>query len=496
MNRLVIVLVVVTGLFLVSAVSLLRAQKSIEADRIAAEVARERIAALKRADNPAALPKAEDRSQSDGPAQMRFPIAESMIEVEAPIDLPPSLTIIPIEYAQEKTPEDFTALFKTTKGYFAVEFRREWAPIGADRIYALLLSRFFNGTRIFRMVPGFVAQFGISGDPKTTAHWKDKKIDDDPPKHPNEEGTLAFASHELANSRVTQVFINLADNTPELERLGYAPVGKIIFGMDVVKSFYGDYADDTNMFQQDFELKGEPFFEERFPKLDRIVQVNLIEHVSDPVSVDVYLRAIAGDMRVEAGATDTEIAPETFKVRFECSMGNFTIECIRSWAPIGVDRFYALARNGFFNDSKFFRVIPDYIVQFGLPAEPEKYADWVNSRIPDDANQVSNTEGTIVFAQPVNVINARSTQIYINLRDNSSTLDAMSFKPFGRVIEGMDVVRKISSVYGEFPDRYRIWKEGNAYLDPYFPGLDGITAVNIVDDATQSAIRAESAPAR
>jgi cyclophilin family peptidyl-prolyl cis-trans isomerase len=141
-------------------------------------------------------------------------------------------------------------------------------------------------------------------------------------------------------------------------------------------------------------------------------------------------------------------------------------------------------------------VIPDYIVQFGLPAAPEKYAAWVNSRIPDDAKQVSNTEGTIVFAQPVNVINARSTQIYINLRDNSPTLDAMAFKPFGRVVEGMDVVKKVSSVYGEFPDRYRIWKEGNAYLELYFPGLDGIKSVSIVDEATLPAAPAESAPTR
>ncbi|MCC6152808.1 MAG: peptidylprolyl isomerase [Candidatus Hydrogenedentes bacterium] len=497
MKKLVIILVLMTGLFFVSAVSLFRVQKSIEADQAAAAEARKRVAAImSSAASSAAERGVENVSPIDETPPAKYPFAESIASVEIPHDLPPSLTVIPIESAPEKTPEQFTALFKTTKGYFAVEFHRDWAPHGVDRMYELVRNQFFNDMRVFRMLPGFVAQFGISGDPLVSAKWKDANFPDDPVKQSNIEGTFVFGSRSQPNSRNTQVFINLADNTPELETRGYAPVGKVIFGMDVVKSFHSSYADETDAVQHEIQSKGNAFLDEHCPKLDRIIQTHLIATVADPSSVDLHLRALAGDTRIEDHSAVAEIAPDKFTVRFECSMGSFAVECIRSWAPIGVDRFYALVKSGFFNDSKFYRVLPDYIVQFGLPAVPSQHASWVNSRIADDNSHSSNTESTVAFAQPLNMINARSTQIYINLNDNSQIIDPLSMKPFGRVIEGMETVKKINAVYGEFPDQHRIWKEGNAYLEPYFPGLDTIISASIVDGAAPFAAPAESAPAR
>jgi peptidyl-prolyl cis-trans isomerase A (cyclophilin A) len=175
-----------------------------------------------------------------------------------------------------------------------------------------------------------------------------------------------------------------------------------------------------------------------------------------------------------------EKAPETFKVKFETTKGEFIIEVTRKWSPNGVDRFYNLAKNGFFDGIKFFRVVPNFVVQFGIHGDPAISTKWLESTIPDDKVVESNKRGFITFAksgQP----DSRSTQFFINLQDNAR-LDAMGFSPFGKVTKGMDVVDKLFSEYGEQLTRLQgeIATKGNAYLDKEWPKLDSIKKATIV----------------
>jgi len=179
----------------------------------------------------------------------------------------------------------------------------------------------------------------------------------------------------------------------------------------------------------------------------------------------------------------TEKAPETFKAQFDTTKGKFTIEVTRSLSPNGADRFYNLVRSGYFKDIAFFRVIPGFMCQFGIHGDPNVSAKWRAAAIPDDPVKGSNTRGTITFATAGP--NTRTTQLFINFADNSN-LDGMGFSPFGKVTEGMDVVDKINSEYGEGaprgrgPDQGRVQGEGNTYLKKDFPNLDYIKSATIL----------------
>lgn len=179
----------------------------------------------------------------------------------------------------------------------------------------------------------------------------------------------------------------------------------------------------------------------------------------------------------------TEKAPETFKVQFATTKGNFVIEVTRSLSPNGADRFYNMVRSGYFKDIAFFRVIPGFMCQFGIHGDPKVSAKWREASIADDPVKGSNTRGTISFATAGP--NTRTTQLFINFGDNTR-LDGMGFSPFGRVIEGMDVVDKINGEYGEGapggrgPNQNLVQNEGNAYLKKDFPNLDYIKSATIL----------------
>src|SRR5579871_3861457 len=140
-----------------------------------------------------------------------------------------------------RAPADFKAKFTTSAGDFIVEVHRDWAPLGADRFYNLVRRGFFTNASFFRVVPGFVVQFGLSADPAVNNAWHQAVIQDDPVKQSNKRGTLVFATSG-ANSRTTQLFINFADNAP-LDRMGFAPFGEVIEGMDVVDKIYAGYGE-------------------------------------------------------------------------------------------------------------------------------------------------------------------------------------------------------------------------------------------------------------
>lgn len=177
-----------------------------------------------------------------------------------------------------------------------------------------------------------------------------------------------------------------------------------------------------------------------------------------------------------------EQAPATYRAAFETSKGNFTVEVNREWAPLGADRFYELVTSGAFDNARFFRVLPGFVVQFGIPGDPEVARKWRGAQFADDKVTQSNTRGSITFATAGP--NTRTSQVFINLADNNS-LDRMGFAPFGTVVEGMDVVDSLYSGYGEGaphgrgPDQGRIQSQGNAYLEKDFPKLDYIVRATI-----------------
>jgi peptidyl-prolyl cis-trans isomerase A (cyclophilin A) len=175
-------------------------------------------------------------------------------------------------------------------------------------------------------------------------------------------------------------------------------------------------------------------------------------------------------------STMTAQAPDTFQVKFATTKGDFTVLVTRAWSPRGADRFYNLVRAGFYTDAAFFRVVPGFMVQFGISARPDVSVVWKSAKIQDEPVVQSNTRGRISFAAAGP--NTRTTQVFISYGDNSR-LDAV-FSPFGEVTQGMDVVDHIYSEYREKPSQLHIQAEGKAYLDENFPMLDHIISATIV----------------
>ena len=176
-------------------------------------------------------------------------------------------------------PATFTVKFETTRGDFLVDVRREWAPRGADRFYELVSGGFFDDQRFFRVVAGFVVQFGIHGDPRVAATWRGQRIEDDPVRTSNTRGTLTFATSG-PNSRTTQIFINFGDNS-RLDAAGFSPFGRVTSGMPVVEQLYSGYGDGAprGMGPDQGRIQGEgnAYLDQEFPKLDRIRKASLVE---------------------------------------------------------------------------------------------------------------------------------------------------------------------------------------------------------------------------
>lgn len=179
-------------------------------------------------------------------------------QTSGPLGNPTALT--------ETAPPTFQAAFDTSKGRFVVEVHREWAPIGADRFYNLVKNGFFDDVRFFRVIAGQLAQFGMHGDPAVQDAWRDAVVRDDPVMHGNTRGTVSFASRG-PNTRTTQLFVNLRDNRA-YDRLGFAPFGEVVSGMDVVDSLYAGYEERPE--QGLIDEEGNTYLQREFPNLDYI----------------------------------------------------------------------------------------------------------------------------------------------------------------------------------------------------------------------------------
>jgi cyclophilin family peptidyl-prolyl cis-trans isomerase len=181
-------------------------------------------------------------------------------------------------------------------------------------------------------------------------------------------------------------------------------------------------------------------------------------------------------------------APDTVQFEMTTSKGALTIELVRAWAPHGVDRFYNLARAGFYDDTRFYRVIHRFIAQFGIAADPTVNNTWGSRKLPADSVRTSNTRGTVTFAQydPTN----RTTNVFINLGDNAA-LDTLGFAPIGRVVAGMEVADSLYFPYGELPaspaplgNPKRLYAETNRFLDAEYPKLDRIVRLVLMPKET------------
>jgi peptidyl-prolyl cis-trans isomerase A (cyclophilin A) len=179
-----------------------------------------------------------------------------------------------------------------------------------------------------------------------------------------------------------------------------------------------------------------------------------------------------------------ERAPDHFHVRLDTTKGPIVIDCVREWAPLGADRFYTLVKSGYYDDSAFFRVVEGKWVQFGISGRPEVAREWRTRTIPDDPFRESNVRGTVAFAFAVK--NGRATQVFVNLVDNRATHDKEPFVPFGRIVQGMDVVDALYAGYGESAlggiragRQDPLFERGNDHLRKNFPKLDYIRTARV-----------------
>jgi peptidyl-prolyl cis-trans isomerase A (cyclophilin A) len=177
---------------------------------------------------------------------------------------------------QDQAPETFRAVFSTTQGDFVVEVHREWAPRGADRFYNLVRSGFYDGARFHRVVEKYL-QWGLPGDPALTKAWAATGLADDVVRQSNTRGRVSFAAAG-PNTRTVQVYVNRVDN-PALDKMGFAPVGEVVAGMEVVQKMYGGYGEGAprgkGPDQRKIREEGEAYFAREFPQLDRVVRARV-----------------------------------------------------------------------------------------------------------------------------------------------------------------------------------------------------------------------------
>jgi peptidyl-prolyl cis-trans isomerase A (cyclophilin A) len=223
------------------------------------------------------------QDQSSAPPAAQKPAAAANPKAAARAGTDPAL--LHPDTLKAKAPDVYEATFATTKGDFVVQVTRSWAPNEADRFYNLVKHGYFNNVEFFRVVPGFVVQFGLTGSPAVNKAWENANIKDDPVTQTNAEGTITFAQTGSPNSRSTQVFINLTDNARlDHSGQGFAPFGQITSGMDVVKNLYGGYADATTDHQEEITNQGNAYLEKNFPKLDSIKTAKITSPVPAPTA--------------------------------------------------------------------------------------------------------------------------------------------------------------------------------------------------------------------
>ncbi len=219
---------------------------------------------------PACEPKPDPAATTAAPTATAKPKPSAKKPTGPPLLTPKAATL--------KAPDKYKVKFTTTKGDFVIEFIREWAPRGVDRVYNLLKIGFYKDIAFHRVIKDFVVQFGISGDTEVSAAWKKAYLADEMVKQKNTEWMVSFAKSGT-DTRSTQIFINLKDNSEDFDKQGFSPIGKVVDGKDVIKKLYSDYGEsvmgrggNTEIFKQ-----GNFYLEQKWPKLDYIKTAALVE---------------------------------------------------------------------------------------------------------------------------------------------------------------------------------------------------------------------------
>ncbi len=210
---------------------------------------------------------------------LSLPVQAEEAEEEAPAPDKSVLLDPDHESWKRQAPDTFDAKFTTSKGDVVIRVTREWAPLGADRFYNLVDNGFYDGCKFFRVIDGFMAQFGINGDPEVSAVWREQPIKDDPNKQANTRGRITYAKTKLPHSRTTQLFISYGDNS-FLDEQGFSPFGEVTEGMDVIDALYADYGEGAprgnGPSQGRVQHEGNPYLEAEFPKLDHIIKAEIV----------------------------------------------------------------------------------------------------------------------------------------------------------------------------------------------------------------------------
>ncbi len=214
-------------------------------------------------------------SYSQTPAPAPAPAKPKTATAAKPKPAAYDRTLLKPNLLKEKAPDTFQVKFETTRGDFTMDVTRAWAPLGVDRFYNLVRHHYYDNIVLFRVVPGFVVQFGISSYPPVNAAWKDATIKDDPVLQSNKRGYVTFATSG-PNSRTTQIFINFGDNS-RLDSMGFAPFATINHdGMKVVEMFYDQYSEGPTNQQDAIQKQGKAFLDKNYPKLDVVKQATVI----------------------------------------------------------------------------------------------------------------------------------------------------------------------------------------------------------------------------
>lgn len=279
------------------------------------------------------------------------------------------------------------------------------------------------------------------------------EIKDDPDlKIPFKKGIISYAGNG-DDSRGCQLFITLKDSRHLGKAQWERALGFVLpESFPVIDKIFTEYDDKPD--QGKIQSHGNQYLQENFPKLDKFL------HCKQVKTPKTYIEMILG------GANDIDGK----KVKIEVN---------RSLAPLGADRFLELVQNKFYDDARFFRVIQNFVAQFGINGDPATNNKWSHNAIDDDPVLGTNVAKTISFA--TSGPNTRSTQLFINYNDDNKRLDGMGFSPFAEVVDGWEYVLKINSEYGEQPDQGKISQHGNDYLQKHFPRLSYIKSMRVID---------------
>ena len=371
----------------------------------------------------------------------------------------------------------------TTKGNVDVVVQPWRAPLGAARFLELVDAGHFSRLPLFRCVSGFICQFGYrpAGDGGAT---EPSSIPDDPMPRglAFKRGDVSFAGGG-PNTRSSHLFVTLGKSVKSLGRepwetpIGYVTAETMESTVSRWHTSYGDmppfgHGPDPGRIIQE----GQAYLDTNFPKLDYFLKCERVGKFDEDKK---GLAAASGG----AEALQTAMAP--FRVRIDMNKGTpeatyMVVEILPEWAPLGAQRFRELVKRNFLVDARFFRVVPGFVAQFGLPADPSQFPRNAFPEMKDDPVKTSNVRGTLSFAS--RGPDTRTTQLFFNFGDNSR-LDRMGFSPIGRIVENESALDRIYSGYGEKPDQGEITRHGNAYLEKNFPDLSFISSVEVVGAA-------------